>query len=201
VGELIEHGLATLVRPARLSRDDYVENGVPVWEPADVRAPWEREDDARYADPNTVDEGNVTQPGDIVVTTVGGLRTRVDTEGGHVLGTSLHALRLDPAAFDSHSVAALLMSTQNRGTMSGTTIPRVNIRELEFPRLDPTDAARLRDTLTALDADEAAARALAHGATETRAAIIDAVAAGVAIIGVQPPTRKQAAKRKKGPSQ
>ena len=181
IGELIEHGLARLVRPARLRPEDFADEGLPVWTPSDIRAAWERGDVRRFADPTAVDPKSITDPGDIVLTTIGGLRTRVDTEGGHVLGTSLHGLRLDPKLFDAEAVAALLTSEQNRGLMSGT-IPRVNIRELEFPRLELEAVHRLRDALRQVDAEEQAGRAIAKSAAKLRAALIEAVAAGVALV-------------------
>lgn len=196
VGELIEHGLASLIRPARLRPDDFRDEGLPVWVPADVRPEWERDQERRFADPAAVDPRSITQPGDIVFTTIGDLRSRVDKEGGNVLGTSLHGLRLDPKLFDSEAIAALLASEQNRGLMGGT-IPRVNIRELQLPRLEPETVVQLRETLHQVDAEEQAGRAIAKGAAELRAAVINAVAAGVAVIqdaepATRPPRKKKA---------
>lgn len=178
VGELMESGLATLVRPGRYKRDQYAPAGVPVWEPGDVNPSWRREQAERFLPEPAVDPRSVTQQGDIVITTIGELRTRVDTEGGHVLGTSLHALRLDRQLFDPHVVAALLMSDQNRRLIKGTTIPRVNIKQLEFPRVDGETATRLKEVLAGLDADEAAGHALIESIVSVRAALIEAVAAG-----------------------
>ena len=178
VGELIDSGLATLVRPGRYKREQYAPAGVPVWEPADVNPSWRRSKAERFLPEAAVDSRSVTQPGDIVITTIGELRTRVDTEGGHVLGTSLHALRLDPQLFDPHVVAALLMSEQNRRLIKGTTIPRVNIEQLEFPRVDAETAARLKEALAVLGSEEAAGHSLIESAAGVRAALIEAVAAG-----------------------
>jgi hypothetical protein len=199
IADLIEARLARLIRPARLSREDYVEQGIPVWEPTDVRAPWSREGGVRFASPDMVDPRSLTEPGDVVITTVGELRARVDEEGGHVLGTSLHALRLLTDMFDPHTVAALLGSSQNRGMTTGSTIPRVNVRELEIPRLDAGAAAHLREALAALTKEEEAARNAVAAAADARAAIVDAVAAGAAIIG-EPPARGRRA-GSKGTSQ
>lgn len=189
VGELIENGLATLVRPARLKPEDFADEGLPVWVPGDIRAAWERDGEPRYASPLAVGPKSVTKPGDIVLTTIGDLRTRVDTDGGHVLGTSLHGLRLDLQIFDPEAVAALLTSEQNRRLMGGT-IPRVNIRELEFPRLSLEAVRRMGDALRELDAEEQAGRTIAKSAAELRRALIDAVAAGVAVVAA--PERAEA---------
>ncbi len=178
IGELIDSGLATLVRPGRYKRDQYAPAGVPVWEPGDVNPSWRRDEEARFLPEEAIDPRSVTQPGDIVVTTIGELRTRVDSDGGHVLGTSLHALRLDPQLFDPHVVAAQLMSHQNRRLIKGTTIPRVNISQLEFARVDAETAARLKEALAVLAAEEAAGHSLIESAAGVRAALIEAVAAG-----------------------
>jgi hypothetical protein len=178
VGDLIDSGLATLVRPGRHKREHYRPAGVPVWEPGDVNPVWRRDEGQRFLPEAAVDSRSVTQPGDIVITTIGELRTRVDSEGGHVLGTSLHALRLHSQMFDAHVVAALLMSEQNRRLIKGTTIPRVNIEQLEFPRVDGETAARLKESLAVLDTEEATAHSLMESAAGVRAALIEALAAG-----------------------
>jgi hypothetical protein len=179
VRELVDRGFATVVRPARLKPDDYVdEGGVPVWLPADVRRPWEREEDRRGVNQASVKPESVTKPGDIVLTTIGEIRTRVDVEGGHVLGTSLQALRLEEGLFNTRAVAALLISEQNRRLVSGT-IPRVNVLDLELPQLSRDEAGEMASALDALEDEEGAGHAIAQAAAVLREAIVEAVATGV----------------------
>jgi hypothetical protein len=181
VRDLIDNGLATLLRPARLKREQYADEGLPVWEPADVRPSWQREESPQFARPEDVDQRSVTQPGDIVFTTIGGLRARVDDEGGHVLGTSLHALRLDSNLFDPHAVAELLPTEQNRRLSRGT-IPRINVLELEIPQLTPDDAEQFKRLLTAIERDEEAGQKIVAAAAALRDALREAVSAGRAAV-------------------
>jgi hypothetical protein len=183
VRELIELGEAQLLRPARVKTDVFGEEGLPVWLPADVNEPWKRDEQARFIDPALIDARSITAPGDIVFTTIGGIRTRVDDEGGHVLGTSLQALRLAPNTFDPYAVAALMTSEPNRRLLTGTTIPRVNVLELEFPRLEPTQASEMGELLRTLEAELEAANVVAARAEALRQALVDAIATGAAEIG------------------
>jgi hypothetical protein len=174
----LQQGLVELIRPSRIKTDEYTDEGVPVWLPADVRSPWELEEAPRFADPERVDPRTITEPGDVVFTTIGGLRTRVDFEGGHVLGTSLHALRLQREIFDPEAVAALLTSEPNRRLIKGSTIPRVNMLELELPLLDRAAAAELVAAIRELHHQEAAGHRLGRTAATTREALVAAVSAG-----------------------
>ena len=170
--------IAEVIRPSRLKTADYVDDGIPIWLPADIRPPWDLHEPTRYALPSQVDPRSVTQPGDIVITTIGSLRARVDTEGGHVLGTSLHALRLRTDAFDPDAIAVLLTSEQNQRLLTGTTIPRVNVLELELPWLELADAAEISRIARAIEREEEHAYTLARRATELRAAFVEALATG-----------------------
>jgi N-6 DNA Methylase len=183
VGELVDSGAATLLRPARVKTEQFGDEGLPVWLPADVREPWRREEEPRFVDPALVDPRSITEPGDIVFTTIGGLRTRVDEEGGHVLGTSLQALRLNPKLFDAYVVAALLTSEPNRRLLTGTTIPRVDVLELEIPRLDAATTDRAARLLRALESELAWSHTVVAHTEDLRAAIVDALATGAARIG------------------
>jgi predicted DNA-binding transcriptional regulator AlpA len=178
--------VADVIRPSRLKKADYVDDGIPIWLPADIRPPWDRDEPMRYANPNQVDPRSVTEPGDIVITTIGSLRTRVDTEGGHVLGTSLHALRLKTDAFDPEAVAVLLTSEQNRRLLTGTAIPRVNVLELELPWVDPAEAAEISRIVRAIEREQERAHTLARRSNELRAAFVEAVATGATTLRSTP---------------
>lgn len=183
VRELIELGQAQLVRPARVKTDAFGEEGLPVWLPADVNEPWKRDEQPRFIDPALIDARSITESGDIVFTTIGGVRTRVDDKGGHVLGTSLQALRLAPNTFDPYAVAALMTSEPNRRLLIGTTIPRVNVLELELPRIGAAEATELGELLRAIEDELESAHAVAARAETLRQALVDAIATGAAKIG------------------
>jgi hypothetical protein len=183
VRDLVELGQAQLVRPARVKTDVFGDEGLPVWLPADVNEPWRRDNQLRFIDPGLVDARSITQPGDIVFTTIGGIRTRVDEEGGHVLGTSLQALRLAPNTFNPYAVAALLTSEPNRRRLTGTTIPRVNVLELELPLLGPDQTATMAGLLQRLEAEVETSNSIASCAEGLRQALVDAIATGAARLG------------------
>jgi N-6 DNA Methylase len=184
VRDLIDLNLLQLVRPARIKTDKYNDEGygLPVWLPSDVNDPWRRDEDPRFIDPALVDSRSITEARDIVLTTIGGIRTRVDEEGGHVLGTSLQALRLKADTLDPHALAALLTSEPNRRMLTGATIPRVNILELEIPRLDAPTATRFAELLRQLEDELRATYALASCAEALRTAVVDAIATGATTI-------------------
>jgi hypothetical protein len=182
VRDLIELRAATLLRPARIKKDQYTDDGLPVWLPGDIREPWRRDEPPSFVDPALVDSRSITEPGDIVFTTIGGIRTRVDDEGGHVLGTSLQALRLNVEMFDPHAVAALLTSEPNRRLLTGTTIPRVDVLELEIPRLPLAATKRVAELLRALEHEVEITNAVAERAEALRKAVIEALATGAAMV-------------------
>jgi hypothetical protein len=184
VRDLIDLDLAQLVRPARIKTDEYNDEGfgLPVWLPSDINEPWRRDESSRFIDATIVDPRSITEPRDIVLTTIGGIRTRVDEEGGHVLGTSLQALRLEGDAFDPYALAALLTSESNRRLLVGTTIPRVNLLELEIPQLDGGTAARLNELLQQLEDELKTAHALVARTEALRKAVVDAVATGATTV-------------------
>lgn len=184
VRDLVELELARLLRPARIKTDQYSEEGpgLPVWLPGDINDPWRRNEPRRFIDPDLVDARSITEPGDIAFTTIGGIRTRVDEEGGHVLGTSLQALRMKPNTFDPYAFAALLTSEPNRRLLTGTAIPRVNVLELEIPRLDSATASRTGATLRRLEHELEVGNAVVARAEELRQSLIDALVTGAATL-------------------
>jgi type I restriction-modification system DNA methylase subunit len=184
IRDLLELGVASLLKPVKLRTDVFGSEGLPVWLPADVKKPWRRPEAKHFLAPELADPRSITQAGDIVFTTIGGLRTHVDREGGVVLGTSLQALRVKPGTFDPHALAALLMSERNQRLLTGTTIPRVNVLELAVPELDLETSRELGDVIRAFEDEEAAAADVAARADELRQAIIDAVSTGTLSVGV-----------------
>ncbi len=75
-----------------------------------------------------------------------------------------------------------MTSEPNRRLLIGTTIPRVNVLELEFPRLDPNQAKEMGELLQTLDAEQETANAVAARAEALRQALVDAIATGAAKI-------------------
>lgn len=77
-----------------------------------------------------------TNPGDIVFTTMSKVRAMVDVDGGHRIGTGVHALRLlENSRFEPEYVAMCLGATWNRRLFQGATIKHVRPGDLEIPLL------------------------------------------------------------------
>lgn len=185
VRDLLDVGLATLIRAPRIKTDEYSDEGLPIWLPGDIHDPWRREEPPRFVDPVLVDPLSITKAGDIVFTTIGTIRARVDEGGGHVLGTSLQALRLAAESFDPYAVAGLLTSEPNRRLLTGGTIPRINVLELEIPQFDPATFARVGEMLQSLEHElETAHNVLAH-AEALRRTVVDALASGAVTMGTR----------------
>lgn len=77
-----------------------------------------------------------TAPGDIVFTTMSMVKSLVDVEGGHRIGSGVHAMRLlENSRFDPEYVAMCLSATWNRRLLQGSTIKHARPADLEVPLL------------------------------------------------------------------
>jgi len=78
--------------------------------------------------------GDVTAPGDVLMGTIGGVRAQVDHDGGHVLGTDVHAFRVAPGApLDAEYLALTVAGSWNDRFAKGAGVLRVNYRDVEIP--------------------------------------------------------------------
>ncbi|GAA2573852.1 hypothetical protein GCM10009862_10960 [Microbacterium binotii] len=134
VGELLELGYLQLV-PARAPRragGDAPDNLVQVGDISKGRV------DTILGDM----VGGVTAPGDVLMGTIGGVHAQVDHNGGHVLGTDVHAFRVGPGApLDAEYLALTAAGSWNGRFAKGAGVPRVNHRDVEIP-LVPLDTQR-----------------------------------------------------------
>lgn len=79
---------------------------------------------------------DVTQRGDVLVTTMNQVRAVVDEDGGHIPSTGVDRLRiLDTSLVLPEYLALILRGDWNTRLQSGTTIQRAPIRDLEIPLL------------------------------------------------------------------
>lgn len=109
---------------------------------------------------------DTTQPGDILMSTVSGVRAGVDLTGGHTVSATMTVLRVDPEVFDPAYVAACLEGEWNARFVQGTAIAHVRPGALEIPLL-PLDGQRaflaqdrrLRSALAEVEAAGAALEA------------------------------------------
>lgn len=131
-----------------------------------------------FDDPGDVLAANsdLTWAGDVLVTTMHKVRTRVDETGGHLPSTGVYRLRItntDQMAPDY--LALVLTGSWNERFLAGSTIQRASIRSLEVPLVPKKDQTDLRIATLAvrLLAEEAAH--LATNAQTVGNALLDAV--------------------------
>lgn len=184
VGDLIDQGLLEM-RPGRVKSTDLpdelahlyltpaqIKNGqLPVIEdtatvPANLRA-------------------ELTEDGDVLVSTHGAVGAVVDdTGGGHLLGYGTYRLRsTDMGQLKPYYLSLVLTGSWNDRFQTGTGIGRTDIRLLEIPLVSGDEQAhvRLADMAVALLADQA--RALLAHAQSARGAMRDALRYNVTIPG------------------
>jgi hypothetical protein len=181
IGHLVRDGIVEIVTGSPVKADDFLSRGVRVFRPRDVSASGPAAGTAVYVSREAASRMRVTRAGDIVVSPVGGLaRAFVDRQGGHVLARPVQALRLADGWMDPEVVAAYLESERNRRFVTGSSMPRVSLRDLEVPLLSADDAAALRCALEALGEQERAARELVSSAQGLRQTLVSLASPGEA---------------------
>lgn len=87
------------------------------------------------------DPADLTQDGDVLVTTMHTVRAVVDETGGNLPSTGVYRLRVTSEALSPGYLAAVLAGPWNNRFQAGSTISRAEIRKLEVP-LIPVQAQR-----------------------------------------------------------
>lgn len=175
VAELIDHGVLELRsgRPA----DRY--EGLP----ARLRARVVTAGDIR--DGNLCDTSRdvalsempeLTQPGDVLVTTMHTVRARVDQTGLHIPSTGVYRLRiLDHDVLLSQYLVLALMGSWNARFQSGSTIQRAPIRRLEIPLVPVSDQRDIALAVVTAEHIREEGATLAKQAGIVGSALLDAV--------------------------
>jgi predicted DNA-binding transcriptional regulator AlpA len=175
--------------------------GVPVLE-----SPWSRRGKPIYQFVDLAKlkgKAKLTEPGDVVVVTVGDQpRAFVDEHGGHVLPDFMQALRIRGSGLDPIVLAGLLSAPSNRRFVEGATIPRIRLLDLELPRLTHEETRSLRTVLERLSRLESAATDVSRSASELRDNILDGVVGGQLEVRFdEPGEASDNASREGGPGQ
>jgi hypothetical protein len=190
VRDLVEGGVADVIRGTRVRPEDCLDEGVRVLRTRDIRETIESDEPCHVIPEEMKPHPPITQPGDIVLSPASGtLRSLVDEEGGHALASPLQVLRFRHPWLDPHVAAAFLESPRNRRFAKGTTwgYARVDLRDLELPTLSPEEAQRLRATIDSLFAAASQAREVAETADALRQTILELVGTPEADLA-SPPT-------------
>lgn len=123
--------------------------------------------------PPTSDD--VTQPGDILVALLHGIRCQVDYEGGHLLGSGVYRLRITTEDLDPEYVAHCIRGRWNTRFFIGTTIQRANLRDFEIPVVPVAEQRTILAALTHAEELAERATALATAAQTATGALLDVV--------------------------
>jgi hypothetical protein len=187
IRELEKQGVLRIVRGLKTSarRDD--DRARPHPDDPDATDPWVvtrrmiRHGLPKAPNPATVnvradeeDAGNLTEPGDILVTTGGYVRAVVDETGGWLPGVGVFRLVVDRQHFQPHYVAACLNSSWNQVAETGSTIPAM-LRDLEIPLIPLDDQTRLVTQITHARDIADTGRRLTEAAEQITAAQLDAI--------------------------
>ncbi|WP_175578428.1 N-6 DNA methylase [Bifidobacterium jacchi] len=77
----------------------------------------------------------ITEPGDILLTAIGEIRSMVDATGGHRVDRRVNIVRVDKQQWDSEYVALMLEGNWNTVFLQGSAIRHVRPARLEVPAL------------------------------------------------------------------
>ena len=135
----------------------------------------------------TYDGPAVTEPMDVLVTTMNGIRARVDETGGHVPGPGVWRLRIrDDAAVLPGYLAAVIKGDWNNKFSTGVVAPRVHLKDLEIPVM-PLDAqAALQTALESLDDLRVHAAQVTNQVGAAQKALLDAARNNTALKASEP---------------
>ena len=179
ISDLADAGAVEILRPRRLDKGDYTTSGIPVVTQTVLNRDGTTPKFERFVDSGTAERQTVTRPGDVILATVGERPYAVvDEHGGNVLGGNLEALRIHADWLNPDVVAACLSSSRTAGAVTGTTIPRVRLRDLALPSMTTETMQVVRESVERLRRSEVGARQLAQAAAEARRILVEAIVAG-----------------------
>ncbi|HCJ48870.1 MAG TPA: hypothetical protein DHW40_06020 [Microbacterium sp.] len=95
--------------------------------------------------------GMMTEPGDILLTTIDKVRAVVDETGGLIPVGGVTRLRVDRNALDPHFVADVLTGDWNLRFSAGTAIRRIPVRSIEIPLLPLETQRRLHEAIAVVN--------------------------------------------------
>ncbi len=152
---------------------------------------------ARVADLPELGGVELTEPGDVLLTTMNEVCAVVDETGGHVQSTGVERIRVrDTSAIAPGYLAAVLTGSWNSRFQTGTTIQRVPVRELEIPLIPLEDQAVVERAQAEMERFRQLSEQMAGQAEQVQNAILDALRYNVAL--EQPDINRQSDRRHTG---
>ncbi|WP_341578222.1 N-6 DNA methylase [Microbacterium schleiferi] len=133
--------------------------------------------------PSADTSGLLTQPDDVLVTTVHGIRAVVDEAGGHFpIGHGLFRIRVvDRANLDPHYLADVLAGGWNLRFAAGTAIQRIPVRDIEIPVPPLEDQRAIHAAINNARKAKQLANQASEAADSLTTAILNAVRHGTSL--------------------
>lgn len=185
VGQLVEQGVLEVRRghPKQRYEDAPPTFRSRVATPADVRDGTLR---TTGVGSDLYEDADVTAAGDVLVTVMNRIKTRVDVVGGHLPSNGVYRLRvLDPEVLLPDYLASALTGGWNERFQGGTTIQQAPVRELEIPLIPLANQQRVQQVCDALTLIHDSAARVATETLGVRSALLDAVRYDASLVDKQ----------------
>ena len=125
---------------------------------------------------------DLTEEGDVLVTTMNEVRAVVDETGGHLPSTGVDRLRIvDQSVITPGYLAAVITGSWNARLQTGTTIQRAPIRDLEIPLIPHDEQGKVVLAQVMVGLIQEQSELLNVQAREVQTAILDALRYNVAL--------------------
>lgn len=118
---------------------------------------------------------NVTEPGDVLLSTMRTIRAVVDPTGGRTLSSGVIRLRIDQNQLNPHYVAECLAASWNQSLETGNYIPHANVRDLQIPLIPIDEQIRVTNYLDEARRISSAGRVLISAADRLAGTQLDAI--------------------------
>lgn len=119
---------------------------------------------------------DLTEAGDVLVTTMNEVRAVVDETGGHLASTGVDRLRIvDRSVITPSYLAAVITGSWNARLQTGTTIQRAPIRDLEIPLIPKEEQSKVVLAQVVVGLIREQSELLNAQACEVQGAILDAL--------------------------
>ena len=118
---------------------------------------------------------NLTEPGDVLATTMRTLHAVVDETGGRSVGPGVIRLRVDRSQFNPGYIAACVTAGWNQRYEAGFYTPHANIRDLEIPVIPLADQERVVRNVEQARSVADAAKLASLAATELAETLLESV--------------------------
>lgn len=144
--------------------------------------------DGPVADIDLDELPELTQPGDVLITTWHTIRARVDEAGLHIPSTGVYRLRiLDHNVLFNQYLALALTGSWNARFQAGSTIQRAAVRDLEIPLVPIRDQRKMAVAADSLKHISDAGIELAKQAELVSESLLDAIRYNIRLPGSDSP--------------